>query len=296
MLQKVPLHIASTEAALKEDIRKFVVPPVSSAQLTSTSSISGAKKRRTSKSADRHTPSPSVVRRKRIRTESSCTGQQQLPSPKSSRDSLLNLTAANHHRTVGDALQFGVRPASRSISTAQPPNPGQRSSMQPPTPRVVPIMPSQIQSVSLSERPAQLTLSSVSHKKLTTLETTSAQPFARSASSAHSVTTIAPYHLNNLKDPFKVPSQFHIHTPLRTGSKYTNGQPMRSLVPPLSSVGFSAVRRPRKPLPDQCLLHPNSPAALHRGEGNALFQSQTRTTMKFLMVNVRRAPPVAISG
>ncbi|KAF9649171.1 hypothetical protein BDM02DRAFT_1941011 [Thelephora ganbajun] len=69
-LQKVPLHIASAEANLKEEIRKSVVAPtIANIQPASAASFSGSRKRKLSESAEQHTPSPSVTQRRRIRID-----------------------------------------------------------------------------------------------------------------------------------------------------------------------------------------------------------------------------------
>jgi len=252
MLQKVPLHIASTEANLKETIRKFVVAPdIASFESTSTGSVSDPRKRKPSRNTEQLSPSPSVTKRRRIRIETSCTKQQQLPSPQSSRDSLLarnGLPTTNQHHSIGDALRSGSRSASRSINTAQIPNPGQRSSIQQPTPRIIQTTPSRKNSVALSDRSAQPTSSSVSHKKGMASDTFVAPHFARPISSAHSVTQVPPNRLDRPNDAFNAPS--HIHTPLRTGSKHPNDWSARPSALPPPSIGFSAVRRwlARQPL------------------------------------------------
>lgn len=272
MLQKIPLHIAATEANLKEAIRGSAVGPISSTRPPSTGSTADSRKRKLSKNADQHSPSPSVTKRKRIRIDSSCAAQQ-LPSPKSSRDSFPTEGAfptTNHHRTVGDALQFGARSASRSINTAQTPNPGQRSSMQPPI--IVPTTPSRTRSVSLSERSAQHP-SALSHKKANPVDTSVTPLFVRPVPSAHSATSVPANHLNPSRDASKVPSQFHIHTPLRTGSRYPNGQSTKPSALPPSSVGFSAVRcwLTREPLSVRRLRY-SLFFLLHSDEGSASSQ------------------------
>lgn len=243
MLQKVPLHIASTEANLKEAI-SISLAPIASTRLTNTSSTSDSKKRKLSKAGDQHTPSP-TARRRRTGINSSHTAHQQLPSPKSSGDFLLTrggVSTANHYGSASDALRSGSRRPSRSTNTVQTPDPGQRLSMQP---------------VSLSERSA-LPLSSLSHKKRSALDTSVTLPFARPISSAHSVTPAPSYHLNDPTGALNVPSRSNFHTPLHTGSKHPNDQPTRPSAPPPSSIGFPAVRfwLSREPLPVPC--SPNS--------------------------------------
>ena len=259
MLQKVPLHIAFAEANLKETIQKSVLPPtIASTQPTGTSSISDSRKRKLSKSAEQHSPSPSVSKKRRTHVDSGCTPQQQLPSPKSSRDSLLTqggLPMVNQHRSAGDALYPGPRSASRSINTAQTLNPGQRSSMQPPTPRIVPTTPSRAHSIALSDRTAQHPSSSLSHRKERTSDVPATPHFARLVSSTNSAT---PVTLNRPKDVFKTPGSFYIHTPLRTGSNHPGDWSKRPSAPPPASIGFSAVRHrlSRNPLSVPCLPCP----------------------------------------
>jgi len=294
MLQKVPLHIASAEASLKEAIRNTVAAPtIASTQLTSASSISGSRKRKLSKNPEQHTPSPSVTKRRRIHADSGCTAQQQLPSPKSSRDSLFTqdgLPTANRHRSIGDALYPGSRSVSRSINTAKTPNPGQRSSMQPPTPRIVPSTPSRVHSVALSDRTAQPSSSTLSRKKETASDVSVAPRFARPVSSTNSVTPAPPNHPSHSKDAFKTPNPFYIHTPLRTASKRLNDWSKKpSAPPPSTSVGFSAVRRwlTYKPLSVTHLLC-NYFLPLRRDEENASFQSPMMMMMtKFSMIEGR---------
>lgn len=292
MLQKVPLHIASAEASLKEAIRNTVVAPtIVSTQLTSASSISGSRKRKPSKNPEQHTPSPSVTKRRRIHADSGCTAQQ-LPSPKSSRDSLYTqdgLLTVNQHRSMGDALYPGSRSVSRSINTAQTPNPGQRSSMQPPTPRIVPSTPSRVHSVALSDRTAQPPSSALSRKKETASDISVAPRFAQPVSSTNSVTPAPPNHLSHPKDAFKTSNPFYIHTPLRTASKHPNNWSTKPSAPPPSTpVGFSAVRRrlAYKPLSVSHLLC-TSFLPLHRDEENASFQSLMMMMMKFSMIEAR---------
>ena len=285
-LQKVPLHIASTEANLKEAIRKSAAPPIVSAQSTRTGSNSGPGKRKPSKNADQYTPSPSATKRKRMRIDPSCTAQQQLPSPKSSHDSLLTqggLPTTNHHRAVGDALRSGSRPASGSVNTIQTPNPGQRLSVQPPTPMILPATPSRRQSIFLSERLAQ-SRSSVPHQREGTLDASFTPSFVQPVSSAHSATPVPSYHLNHSKDAFKLPTQFHIHTPLHAGPGHPNSQSTKPSAPP--SVGFSAVRCPTNLSPSCacCLQHFFLPCS---DEGSALSQSPMTTT-KSLTSNTRK--------
>jgi len=246
MLQKIPLHIASAEANLKEAIRKSTVAPtIASTQPASASSTSGSRKRKLSKNPEEHTPSPSVTKRRRIHVDSGRTAQQQLPSPKSSRDSLLTqggLPTANQHRSVGDALRPGHGSFSRSITTTRTPNPGQRSSIQPPTPRVVPSTPSRTHSVAQSDGTTLPAASSLSRKTEAVSNPSVAPRFARPISSASSVTPAPSNHLNHPKDAFKAPNQFYIHTPHRTASKHPNDWSTRPSAQPPSSIGFSAVR------------------------------------------------------
>jgi hypothetical protein len=242
-LQKVPLHIASTEANLKEAIRKSAAaPPIASTQPISTGSTSGSRKRKPSKNADRCTPSPSVARRKRLRIDSSFAAQQQLPSPKSSHESLLaqsGLSITNHHRSIDDALRSSSRPAPGSVNVAQTPNSRQRLSMQPPSPRIIQTTPSRRHSIFPPEGLVQPT-SSHPHKRESTLDA-SVPPFF-AVSSAHSATPVPSHRLNHFKDAFRLPTQFHIHTPVQTDSGHLNDQPVRPSAPPPSPVGFSAVR------------------------------------------------------
>ena len=274
MLQKIPLHVASAEANLKETIRKSVFPPTVDTQPTSTGSTSSSRKRKLSKNTDQNTPSPSVTKRKRIRVDSSRAAQQQLPSPKSSRDSLLTqggLSVTNQHRTVGDALQSGATVASRSVNTAQ--TPGHRSSTQPPTPRMLPITPSRPQLLCPSETSAQPTgPSSLSHKKAAIPDNSVTPLSARPASSAHSAASVPSYLLNYPKDAFKVPGQFHIHTPLRTGSRPLNRQLTKPSAPLPPSVGFSAVRHRSLPFPWACPHH-TRPSSLHTETREALHSN-----------------------
>ena len=246
MLQKVPLHIASAEANLKEAIRKSTVAPtIVSAQPASASSTSSSRKRKLSKNPEEHTPSPSVTKRRRVHVDSGCTAQQQLPSPKSSRDSLLTkggLPTANQHRSVGDALRPGYGSFSRSITTTRTPNPGQRSSIQPPTPIVVPSTPSRTHPVAQSDGTTLPTASTRSHKRETRSNTSVAPHFARPISSASSVTPAPLNHLNQQKDTFKAPNPFYIHTPLRAAPKHPDDWSTKPSAPPPSSIGFSAVR------------------------------------------------------
>lgn len=242
-LQKVPLHIASTEANLKEAIRKSAAAaaPITGTQFTNIGSISGSRKRRSPKNPYHCTPSPSVTKRKRIRVDTSCTTQQQLPSPKSSRDSLLiqgGLPTTNHHRSIGDALRSSSRPPSGSIDTAQTPNPG-RLSMQPPTPMILSTTPSRRQSIFLPEMPVQPT-SSLSHKRESTSGVSVTPVFARPAPGTKSDTPVPFHHLNHSRDAFKVSTR--LHTPLHSDSKRLNDQQTRPSAQPPSSVGFSAVR------------------------------------------------------
>jgi len=244
MLQKVPLHIASTEANLKETIRKLVAAPdIAGSEPTSTGSISDPRKRKLSNNVDQLSPSPSVTKRRRIRIASGCTVQQQQPSPESSRNSLLaqgGLSSTNQHRSISRALRSDSRSASRPINTAQIPNPGQRSSIQQPTPRIIQSTPSRTNSVALSDRPAQPT-PSLSHKKGMASDTSVAPHFALPISSAHSVTQVPPNRLDHPNGAFKAP--FRIRTPLRTGSKHPNDWSARPSAPLPSSIGFSAVRQ-----------------------------------------------------
>lgn len=258
MLQKVPLHIASTEANLKEVIREsLVAPPIVSTQPTSAGYISGSVKRKLSRVPEQYSPSPSVTKRRRIQIDSGYRAQQQLPLPKSSHDSLLTqsgLPTTNQHRSISDVLRSGSRSASRLSNTAQPPNPGQRSSMQPPTPRIVPGTPSRMHSVALSDRSAQPTPSSLSHKKPRASDTPAPPHFARPVPNAQLVTPAPPNRLDHPNDAFKAPNPFYIHTPLRTGSKQLGDWSSKPSAPVQSSSGFSAVRRLliRKPLSVPC--------------------------------------------
>ena len=262
MLQKVPLHFASTEANLKEAIRRSIVaPPIARAQPTSAGSASGSVKRKLSKNAEQCSPSPSVTKRRRIQIDSGHTAQQQLPSPKSSHDSLLaqsGLPTTNQHRSLSDALRPGSRSTSRISNTAQTPNPNQRSPMQPPTPRVVPGTPSRIHSVALSDRSAQPTPSSLSHKKPRPSDPSVSPHFARPVPNVQSITSAPPNRLDHPNDAFKAPNPFYIHTPLRTGSKQLGNWSSRPSAPVQPSSGFSAVRSrlARKPLSVPRLLHP----------------------------------------
>lgn len=116
------------------------------------------------------------------------------------------------------------------------------SSMQPPTPRMLPTTPSRRQSIFRSGKSAQPT-PSLSQKRESMLGTSATPQSARPVSSAH-LTTPAPSHaINYSKDAFKVPTQFPIHTPLRTNSERFNGHSTRPSAPPPSSVGFSVVSR-----------------------------------------------------
>lgn len=245
-LQKVPLHIASAEANLKEAIRKSAAaaPPIPNAQPTSTGSTSGSRKRKPYENTDQYTPSPSVTKRKRMRIDSGCTPQQQLPSPKSSRDTLLargGLPTANHHHSIGDALHTSSRPAPVSIDIAQTRIPVQRLSIQPPTSRELPTTPSQRQSTFLSDRHGR-PASSTSHRREST-SNASVTPFlARSVSSAHLTTTVPSHYPDHSKGAFRMPTQFC--NPLHTGPRHLNSQVTGPSAPPLSSVGFSAVRYP----------------------------------------------------
>jgi len=288
MLQKVPLHIASTEANLKEVIWKSIVaPPIASTQPTSAGSTSGSVKRKPSRSAEQYSPSPSVTKRRRIQIGSGFTAQQQLPSPKSSHDTLLaqsGLPTTNQHRSIGDPLRSG----SRSSNTPLPPNPGQRSSMQPPTPRIVPGTPSRMRSVALSDMSAQPTPSSLSHKKPRASDASAPPHFARPVPNAQLVTLVPPNRLDHPNDAFKAPNLFYTHTPLRTGSKQHDDWSSRPLAPAQSSSGFSAVRRrlARKPLSVLCLQRPFFPS--HSDEGNASSQSPTMTMTRLSMIDVQQ--------
>ena len=271
MLQKVPLYIASTEANLKDEIRKCIVSPT--IVNTTTGSTSGARKRRLSKNTEQHSPSPSAAKRRRTHVDSDRTAQPQLPSPKSSRDSLLTeggLSTANHHRSVGDALRHASRSASRSINTAQTPNPDQRPSMQPPTPRIAPATPSRTRSIALSDRTAQPISSYLSHKK-----------------ERPSDVLVAPVPPNHPKSAFKAPNPFYIHTPLRTGSERPNVRSTRPSAPPPSSIGFSAVRYRLTRKTPYCPLLTISFFLLRSDEENASFRSPT-TMMKFSMIDARK--------
>ena len=259
MLQKVPLHIASTEAKLKEEIRKSApTPPVASTQPMST----GFTKRKPPKDADKCTLSPSVAKRKRMRIDSSFTPQKQLPSPKSSRDTLPtqgDSLTTNGHRSLGDALHSSFLSASRSINTAQTPNPGQRLSMQPPTPRIISTTPSRRQSIFPLERAAQPTFS-LSRKRESTLDPSVTPFLARPVSGARSATPVLSYHRNQSKDAFKLPTQSHIHTP----SKHPDDQPASPSVQLSSSVKFPTVRHQftQKPLSSQAYrVQPIFPSA-----------------------------------
>jgi hypothetical protein len=288
MLQKVPLHIASTEASLKEAIWKSgAVSAIASAQPISTGSTSGSRKRKLSKNVEQHSPSPSVTKRRRIQIDSGCTSKQQ-PSPKYPRDSLLaqgGLPTANQHRPIGGTLRSVSRSASCSNSTAQTPNPGQRSSMHPTTPRTVPTTPSRTHSVTLPDRHAQP--SSLSHKNQRASDASVSPHFARRIPNAQPVPPVPLNHLIHPNDVFKAPNPFYIHTPHRAGSKRLNDGLTRPSAPVPSSVGFSAVRdllictvifSPRSPYP------PFS----HRDEGNDSFKSRTMTTMKFSTIDARQ--------
>ena len=274
MLQKVPLHIASAEANLKEAIRKSTVAPtVVSTQPTSASSTSSSRKRKLSKNPEEHTPSPSVTKRRRIHVDSGCTAQQQLPSPKSSRDSLLTqggLPTANQHRSVGNALRPGYGSFSRSITTTRIPNPGQRSAIQPPTPRVVPSTPFRTHSVAKSDGTTLPAASTRSHKKEVASNTSVAPHFTRAISSASSVTPAPPNHPNQPKDTSKAPNPFYIHTPLRTASKHADDWSKKPSAPPPSSIGFSAVRLR--------LIH-QPPSVSHLLCPSFLFCAATRKTL-----------------
>jgi len=242
MLQKVPLHIASAEANLKETIRNSVVaPPIVSTQPTSTGSPSSYRKRKLSKSTEQPSPSSSVAKRRRIRLDSGCMAQQ-LPSPKSSRDSLLaqgGLPTADQHRPISDTLLPGSKPASRSISTAKNSNLDLRSSMPPPTPRIISITASRTDSIALSNRPALP--SSLSHKKQRASDAPVTPYFERPVSSALSVTPAPPNHLEHPNGVFELP--VYTRTPLRIGSKQPHDRLSKPSAPLPSSIGFSAVRR-----------------------------------------------------
>ena len=292
MLQKVPLHIASTEANLKEAIRKSIVaPPSTRTQPTSAGSTSGSVKRKSSRNAEQCSPSPSVTKRRRIQIDSGYTAQQQLPSPKFSHDSLLTqsgLPAVNQHRPIGAALRSGSRSASRSSN--QPPNPGQRSFMQPPTPKIVPSPPSRMHSITLSDRSAQPTPSSHSHKKQRALDASVLPHFTRPAPNAQSVTPAPLNHLDHPNDAFKAPNPFYIHTPLRTGSKQLGDWSSRPSAPVQSSSGLSAVRRQltREPLLSHAyhILFFFSPS--HSDEGNASSRLPMMTMTRLSMIDVQQ--------
>ena len=253
MLQKVPLHIASAEANLKEEIRKSAVAPtIASIQPPSADPTPVFRKRKLSRNTEQHSPSPSVTKRRRIRTDSTCTAEEQLPSSKPSLGPSFTrsgLPTADHHRSVTSDLRPGSESASRPNNTARTPNPDQRSSMQPPTPRIVTRTPSRMHSIALSDKPAQPTPSSLSHKKLRASDTSVHPHFTRPVSNTKSVTSAPPNRHNNPTDAFEAPNLFRIHTPLRTGSKQPNDWSTRPSAPVQPSIGFSAVRgRPtRKP-------------------------------------------------
>jgi len=238
-----------------------VAPPFANPQPTSAGSGSGSVKRKLSRNPEQHSPSPSVTKRRRIQIDSGYTAQQQLPSPKSSHDSLLTqsgLPTTGQHRSTSDALRSGSRSASRSSNTAQPLDPGQRSSMQPPTPRMVPGTPSRMLSVALSDRSAQPTPSSLSHRKPRASATPVPPHPARPVPNTQLVIPAPPNRLDHPNDAFKAPNPFYIHTPLRTGSKQLGDWSSRPSAPVQSSSGFSAVRRRlvRKPLSVLCLPRP----------------------------------------
>ena len=291
MLQKVPLHIASTEASLKEAIRKSgAVSAIASAQPISPGSTSGSRKRKPSKNAEQHSPSPSVTKHRRIQIDSGCASKQQQPSPKYSRDSLLargGLPTANQHRPIGGTIRPVSRSASRSSNTAKTPNPGQCSSMQPPTPRTVPTTPSRTHSVTLSDRHAQPSSSSLSHKNQRASDASVSPHFARPIPNAQPVAPAPLDHLIHPNNAFKAPNPFYIHTPHRAGSKRLNDGLTRPSAPVPSSIGFSAVR---DRLIRKVIFAPRSPCPpfSHRDEGNDSFQSRTMTTMKFLMIDARQ--------
>ena len=258
MLQKVPLHIASTEANLKEAIRNSAAPTIASTQLMSAGSNSSSRKRKLPMNTEQHSPSLSVTKRRRIRIDPGSTAQEQLPSPMPSLDCLLTLgglPSANHHPPAMDAPRSGTRSASRSSNTAPILNPGQRSSMQPPTPKMVPSTPSRIHSVVLSDVLAQPT-SSLSHNKPSASDTSAPSNFARPVPRTQSVTPAPPNRPGHSKDTFKAPNLFYIHTPLRTGSKQANDWSARSSAPGQSSIGFSAVRDWLKPFFCPALIVP----------------------------------------
>ena len=243
MLQKVPLHIASTEANLKEAIRKSAAAPtITSNQPTSADPTPVFRKRKLSKNVEQHSPSPSVTKRRRIRIGSTCTADEQLPSPKPSLDLSLTqggLPTANRHRFATDALRSDSGFASRSNHTALTPNPAQWTSMQPPTPRMVTRTPSRMYSVALVDRPAQPT-PSLLRKKPRPSDASAPPDFAQLVSSTKSVTPAPSNRINQPKDAFEAPNLFYIHTPLRTGPNQSNDWPTR---PPVqASIGFSAVR------------------------------------------------------
>ena len=289
MLQKVPLHIASTEANLKEAIRKSAPTPI----LASAGSTSGSIKRKLSKNVDQHSPSPSVTKRRRTQVDAGCTAQQQLPSPKSTLDPLFSqggLATVNYHRSVGDALRSVSRSVSRPSNTAKTPNPGQRSSMQPPTPRIVPTTPSRMHAVALLVGPAQPGPSSLFHKK-PRASNTSASPYpARPVSDARPVAPAPPNPHNRPKDPFKASNPFNTHTPLRPGSKQPNNWSTTPSTPAQPSTGFSAVRR-------RLTLEALSPTLTtsflfflsHSDEEDASFPSpRTMMMMKLQMIDAHQ--------
>ena len=291
MLQKVPLHIASTEANLKEVIRKSIVaPPIARTQPTSAGSTSSSVKRKLSRNTEQHSPSPSVTKKRRTQIDSDYTARQQLPSPKSSHDSLLaqsGLPTASQHRSISDALRSGSRSVSRSSNTALPPNPGQRSSMQPPTPRIVPGTPSRMRSVALSDWSAQ-PAPSLSHKKPRASDASVPPHFARPVPNAQLVTPAPPNRPDHPNDAFKPPNPFYIHTPLRTGSKQLGNSSSRPSAPVQPPSGFSAVRRrlARKPLSVLYSQRPFFPS--HSDEGNASSRSQTMTMTRLSMIDARQ--------
>ena len=222
----------------------MILPTISSTQPTRTGSTLSSMKRKSSKNAEQHSPSLFATKRRRIRSDSGCTAQQ-LPSPKSSLDSLLTqsgLPTTNKHHSIGDALPSDSRSGSRSSNTIRTPNPGQRSSMQPPTPGIIPTTPSRIHSVALPDISAQPTSSfSLSHKKQRASDGLIPPHFARPVSNPQSITPAPPNHLNYSKDAFKAPNPFYIHTPLRTGSK-PNDWSTKPSAPAQPPIGFSAVR------------------------------------------------------
>ena len=243
-LQKVPLHIASTEANLKEAIRKSVAAhSIASAQPTNSGSASGSRKRKLPKIDEQYTPSPSVSKRKRLRIDPSFPGQQQLHSPKSSRDSLLTqggLSTINPHRSIDDILHPSSRSASNPVNAAQISNPCQRLSMQPPTPRVLQSTPSRRWSIFPPEMPLQPS-SSRSKKRESTSDASFSPFFVRPVSSVHSATPVLSHNLNHSKSAFKLPTQPHIHTPARAGSSYLNDLSIKPSAPPPSLVELSVV-------------------------------------------------------